>query len=164
MIIYDTYDLLNKSVLIAMKDQALVYIGSPLEGLSHMLNDLKLKDEDVVAGDLKEMKLHLDSYMSGDLKTFDIEVQFLGGTSFQRSVWQAIASIPYGSIVTYSDVAEMIGNPKAIRAVASAIGHNPIMIVVPCHRINGKDGSLRGFRGGLDLKVHFQSIEGTYTP
>lgn len=74
------------------------------------------------------------------------------GTLFQEKVWNHLMTIPYGRTVSYQDVAQALGNPQSTRAVASAIGRNPIQIFIPCHRIIGKDGSLRGYAGGLALK------------
>lgn len=85
------------------------------------------------------------------------------GTAFQRTVWNALATIPYGTTVTYSDIAHTIGRPTAVRAVAAAIGRNPLSIVVPCHRVIGANGSLTGFAGGLDAKRTLLTIEGSLT-
>lgn len=83
----------------------------------------------------------------------------LYGTEFQLNVWKTLQTIPYGHVISYSDVAEMIGKPSAVRAVANAIGANPILIYIPCHRIIGKDGSLTGFRSGLNVKKRLLSLE-----
>nr|WP_273702385.1 methylated-DNA--[protein]-cysteine S-methyltransferase [Tepidanaerobacter syntrophicus] len=84
----------------------------------------------------------------------------LKGTDFQISVWEALLNIPYGTTKTYSQVAAEIGRPKATRAVGGAIGANPVSIVVPCHRVIGKDGSLTGFGGGLEIKKKLLKLEG----
>lgn len=81
------------------------------------------------------------------------------GTAFQQSVWKALQSIAYGETVSYSDIAEQIGRPKAVRAVGAAIGANPVLCAVPCHRVLGKDGSLTGFRGGLEMKKQLLALE-----
>jgi methylated-DNA-[protein]-cysteine S-methyltransferase len=83
----------------------------------------------------------------------------LSGTPFQRSVWQALLEIPYGETRTYAEIASRIGKPSAVRAVASAIGANPALVFVPCHRVIGKNGELRGFRGGLDMKRALLDLE-----
>src|SRR5699024_10933021 len=83
----------------------------------------------------------------------------LRGTTFQRDVWNVLKEIPFGEMNTYSEIAEYIGKPTATRAVASAIGQNPVMIIVPCHRVIRKDGSLSGFRGGTDMKRLLQQLE-----
>ena len=93
----------------------------------------------------------LAQYFAGDRVDFDVPLD-LRGTDFQLAVWQALAEIPFGQTSTYGDQAERIGRPKAARAVGAANGQNPVSIVLPCHRIVGKDGSLTGFGGGLDTK------------
>ncbi len=102
----------------------------------------------------------IQEYLRGQRKAFDIPLD-LRGTEFQKAVWQALLEIPYGTTKTYSEIAREIHRPKAVRAVGSAIGANPVPIVVPCHRVIGKDGSLTGFAGGLDMKEQLLKIEGT---
>jgi methylated-DNA-[protein]-cysteine S-methyltransferase len=82
------------------------------------------------------------------------------GTAFQREVWEALSTIPYGETRTYTDIANQIGNAKAVRAVGAANGRNPISIVVPCHRVIGASGKLTGFAGGLEAKAALLSLEG----
>ncbi|UTH09765.1 methylated-DNA--[protein]-cysteine S-methyltransferase [Macrococcoides canis] len=83
----------------------------------------------------------------------------LAGTDYQKSIWQTLLTIPYGETRSYSDIALQSGNMKAVRAVGGAIGANPVMIAVPCHRVIGKNGTLTGFSGGLDLKEKLLNIE-----
>lgn len=94
----------------------------------------------------------LDAYFDGRLKDFDVPLK-MHGTDFQRQVWQALNHVPYGETCSYADIANKIGNPKAVRAVGAANGKNPIPIIVPCHRVIGSSGKLTGYAGGLDLKV-----------
>ncbi len=82
------------------------------------------------------------------------------GTAFQQAVWQALLSIPLGGSVSYGAIAQQINNPAAVRAVGAAVGRNPISILVPCHRVLGRDGSLTGYAGGLDRKVALLRLEG----
>ena len=96
-------------------------------------------------------KSQLNDYFSGVRVKFDIPL-LLTGTPFQKSVWEALMKIPYGNTVTYSDIAEEIGCVSAVRAVAGAIGANPISIIVPCHRVIGRNGTLTGYAGGLYAK------------
>ncbi len=93
----------------------------------------------------------LNEYFGGKRKQFDLPLD-LTGTEFQRLVWEALQTIPYGETLSYKDVAVKVGRPKATRAVGMANHHNPIPIVVPCHRVVGSDGSLTGFGGGLSVK------------
>ena len=81
------------------------------------------------------------------------------GTEFQQQVWQALQEIPYGELRCYGDIAKAIQKPKAVRAVGAAIGANPVMVVIPCHRVIGKNGSLTGFRGGLSMKKRLLQLE-----
>ena len=93
----------------------------------------------------------LAEYFAGTRRSFDLPLE-LRGTDFQQEVWHALTEIPYGETSTYSKQAAAIGRPRAIRAVGSANGRNPLSIVLPCHRIVAADGSLAGFAGGLDTK------------
>ncbi len=104
----------------------------------------------------------LDYYFQGTEKEFKTPLQLVG-TDFQKKVWQALLTIPYGETATYSDQAIKVGDLKAIRAVASANGANPISIIVPCHRIIGKDGSLTGYRGGLNTKNFLLNHEAKFS-
>jgi methylated-DNA-[protein]-cysteine S-methyltransferase len=100
----------------------------------------------------------LGAYFAGKLTDFDIELD-LRGTEFQRRVWKALLTIPYGDTRSYGEIAEQIGAPGAARAVGLANGHNPIAIVVPCHRVIGASGSLTGYGGGLDRKRTLLELE-----
>jgi methylated-DNA-[protein]-cysteine S-methyltransferase len=100
----------------------------------------------------------LDAYFAGELTDFDVELD-LQGTEFQRRVWKALLTIPFGETRSYGEIAEQIGAPGAARAVGLANGHNPIAIVVPCHRVIGANGSLTGFGGGLDRKRTLLELE-----
>lgn len=100
----------------------------------------------------------LQEYLNGNRRNFELQLD-LYGTPFQQQVWQALQQIPFGQTVTYSDIAKSIEKPKAVRAVGTAIGANPIFIIVPCHRVIGKDGALTGFRGGLDMKERLLLFE-----
>jgi methylated-DNA-[protein]-cysteine S-methyltransferase len=100
----------------------------------------------------------LGAYFAGELTDFDIELD-LRGTNFQQRVWKALLTIPYGETRSYGEIAEQIGVPGAARAVGLANGHNPIAIVVPCHRVIGAGGSLTGYGGGLDRKRTLLELE-----
>jgi methylated-DNA-[protein]-cysteine S-methyltransferase len=100
----------------------------------------------------------LKAYFAGELTDFDVELD-LQGTEFQRRVWKALLTIPFGETRSYGEIAEQIGAPGAARAVGLANGHNPIAIVVPCHRVIGANGSLTGFGGGLDRKRTLLELE-----
>lgn len=100
----------------------------------------------------------LIDYLDGTRKEFNMPLDF-HGTPFQQSVWMALQEIPYGQTVSYSDIAEKIQKPKSVRAVGAAIGANPLLITVPCHRVIGKNGKLTGFRGGLEMKKQLLALE-----
>lgn len=96
--------------------------------------------------------LQLQEYFAGERQLFELTL-VPQGTDFQLSVWQALQKIPYGQSCSYLDIALAINNPKAVRAVGAANGRNPIPIIIPCHRVIGKNGSLVGFSGGMDKKI-----------
>lgn len=97
-------------------------------------------------------------YFQGKRKSFDFKYE-LRGTEFQKKVWNALLEIPYGETRSYQEIAEMIGNKKASRAVGMANNRNPITIVVPCHRVIGKNGKLVGYFGGVEMKESLINIE-----
>lgn len=97
---------------------------------------------------LQETASQLDSYFKGKRSDFDLKLN-PQGTDFQKQVWKQLLDIPFGKTTTYLDMAKRLGDPKTIRAAASANGKNPIMIIIPCHRVIGSDGSLTGYAGGL---------------
>lgn len=100
-------------------------------------------------------------YLSGTRKNFDhIDLLDLGGTDFQKSVWKALLEIPYGQTSSYKQIANLIGNRKAVRAVGTACGNNPFLIIIPCHRIVKSDGSLGGFAYGSEIKKKLLKLEG----
>jgi methylated-DNA-[protein]-cysteine S-methyltransferase len=100
----------------------------------------------------------LEAYFAGDLIEFDLELDLVG-TDFQRRVWAALLTIPYGETRSYGQIAQQIGSPGAPRAVGLANGHNPVGIVVPCHRVIGANGSLTGYGGGLHRKKSLLELE-----
>ncbi|MDT5331405.1 MAG: methylated-DNA-[protein]-cysteine S-methyltransferase [Mycobacterium sp.] len=104
----------------------------------------------------------LDAYFAGDRTDFDLELALVG-TQFQRRVWAALQTIPYGETRSYGEIAQQIGSPGAFRAVGLANGHNPIGIIVPCHRVIGSNGSLTGYGGGLDRKRALLELEKSRT-
>jgi len=110
------------------------------------------------AGVLGEAARQLDAYFSRRLRSFDLPLA-PAGTPFQREVWRALGEIDYGQTWSYSDLARHIGRPAAVRAVGAANGRNPIPILIPCHRVIGRNGSLVGFGGGLDMKRALLAIE-----
>lgn len=100
----------------------------------------------------------LQEYFEGKRKTFDLPIE-LRGTPFQISVWNALLAIHYGEVRSYAQIAAAIGNPAACRAVGQAANRNPLWIVVPCHRVIGKNSGLTGYAGGLDMKQQLLELE-----
>ena len=134
------------------------------QGLRHIVFSKK-KNPSTIQDDWQKqpeffarVKAQLRAYFNGELKEFDLALAPVG-TPFQLKVWKKLLAIPYGELVSYKNIAEAIGNPKAVRAVGGAIGKNPIPIIVPCHRCIGSDGSLTGFGGGLETKKRVIELE-----
>jgi methylated-DNA-[protein]-cysteine S-methyltransferase len=100
----------------------------------------------------------LKDYFAGKLQAFSLKLDFVG-TEFQKKVWNALLTIPFGQTRSYSEIAQQIGSPKAVRAVGAANGKNPISIIAPCHRVIGANGKLTGFAGGLEVKAQLLGIE-----
>ncbi|MEG0035624.1 MAG: methylated-DNA--[protein]-cysteine S-methyltransferase [Oscillospiraceae bacterium] len=105
-------------------------------------------------------KTQLCEYFDGKRHEFDLPLE-LRGTDFQKRVWAALCDIPYGETRSYKDIAKAVSNPKGYRAVGMANNKNPVVIVVPCHRVIGADGSLVGYGGGLDMKRLLLKLEGS---
>ena len=149
---YYTYDTILGSVTFVEENGALVVITTrpyqPKEGI--------YQETPVI----KEAFRQLSEYFSGNRKTFNLPL-LLKGTDFQKQVWQALLKIPFGETRSYKQIAEAIGNPKAVRAVGMANNKNPLLIVVPCHRVIGANGKLVGYAVGLDKKEYLLRLEGS---
>ena len=107
----------------------------------------------------QSVKEQLERYFAGEAVQFDVPIA-AKGTPFQQSVWHALTTIPYGETWSYAQLADAIGNPKAVRAVGLANGKNPVSVIVPCHRVIGKNGKLTGYAGGVERKQRLLAIEG----
>jgi len=105
-----------------------------------------------------DVLFQLDAYFKGKLTKFNLAL-YARGTDFQKKVWSELVKIPYGETISYGELAKRIGNPNASRAVGMANGKNPISIIIPCHRVIGKNGSLTGFGGGIDIKKNLLDME-----
>jgi methylated-DNA-[protein]-cysteine S-methyltransferase len=147
---------------IAATSNGLCYVGSqnqPFEELSNWVknrfpNSVMVRDDEK----LQPYTVEFVEYFRGQRKTFTMPVD-LHGTSFQLSVWNALREIPYGQTQSYSEIADHIRKPSSVRAVGAAIGANPVLIMVPCHRVIGKNGTLTGYRGGLEMKKQLLQLE-----
>jgi methylated-DNA-[protein]-cysteine S-methyltransferase len=119
------------------------------------------KKEDIIIEEtslIKETYHQIKEYLDGKRRMFDVPIKY-DGTTFQKNVWGALYNIPYGQTVSYGDIARKINNPAAVRAVGMTCHNNPIPIIIPCHRVIGKNGKLTGFGGGLEIKEELLRIE-----
>ena len=136
--------------------------GLWVEGQKHFLNLFEEQEEELEI--FTKTKRWLDIYFSGKKPEFSIPVIF-SGTEFRVKVWNILKEIPYGEVITYGDIAKRLAEEKGIKkmsaqAVGAAVGHNPISIIVPCHRVIGNNNNLTGYAGGLDKKKRLLEIEG----
>lgn len=136
-------------IVIEADERAVIRLGFSVE---------KEQKADLGSDILEQAVRELREYLNGQRKHFDVPLS-PKGTPFQEKVWAELCRIPYGEVSTYGELAACIGNPKGARAVGMALNRNPIMIMVPCHRIIGRDGSLTGFGGGLSAKKYLLSLE-----
>lgn len=144
---FDYYEHMGVIFKIVCDEEYLLQIKSVEEKTSPSKNELTEK-----------VKTQLDEYFRGKRREFELPLSFKG-TSFQKKVWEQLLKIPYGQTCSYLDIAKMIGNPKACRAVGGANNKNPIWIVIPCHRVIGANGALTGYGGGVELKKRLLEIE-----
>ncbi|SDP78599.1 methylated-DNA-[protein]-cysteine S-methyltransferase [Rhodoferax sp. OV413] len=110
---------------------------------------------------LRQTEAAMLAYFGGDMADFQVPLDLRGGTAFQQAVWQALLRIPSGATTTYGALSHGLGRPSAVRAVAGAVGRNPVSVIVPCHRVLGSDGSLTGYAGGLERKTALLQREAT---
>jgi O-6-methylguanine DNA methyltransferase len=160
---YGIFDSSLGVIHIASTEKGVFKIAPPRESEENFFRWLEarfspqnvVKDKSKNKGVLAE----LESYLAGELREFESPLD-LRGTEFQMKVWRALRAIPYGTTCSYRDIAERIGHPRAYRAVGAANRANPIPIIVPCHRVIGRDGSLTGYGGGLTMKERLLRLEG----
>ena len=138
----------------------LIRIGYNNEGICS-LKTCDLEDGENEPSELTERTFgQLEEYFSGKRKVFDLPFK-MNGTAFQMKVWQELLKIPYGDTVSYSEIAERIGCPEGARAVGGAVHNNQLWIIVPCHRVVGKNGKLTGYAGGTEMKKTLLELEKT---
>ncbi|QDY84043.1 methylated-DNA--[protein]-cysteine S-methyltransferase [Paenibacillus polymyxa] len=150
------------NLYMAATSEGLCYVGSLNQSVEELMAWARsrfpgspLVEEDTV---LQPYAKELIEYFQGERTHFTLPVDF-HGTTFQMAVWNALCNIPYGETQSYSDIANAIQKPSSVRAVGAAIGANPILVTIPCHRVIGKHGALTGYRGGLDMKVKLLQLE-----
>jgi methylated-DNA-[protein]-cysteine S-methyltransferase len=147
---------------------AIDYLSTPIGELKIIANDsgllsVKFVEQTVADIDRNEHTQtgvnQLTEYFSGTRRQFDLTLTN-AGTTFQNEVWQQLMAVPFGETASYQDIANNISNPKAVRAVGTANAKNPILIIVPCHRVIGTNGSLTGYAGGINRKLWLLKHEG----
>jgi len=152
----------NWNFYIASTNQGLCYVGSQNKLFAELADWTKknFPVSQLVQNNekLEPYATEIIDYLEGNRKTFTSPLDYKG-TEFQVAVWNALRDINYGETKSYSDIANYINNPQAVRAVGAAIGANPVLITIPCHRVVGKNGSLTGYRGGLEMKKQLLAIE-----
>lgn len=109
---------------------------------------------------LQQTAAFMNAYFTGATARFSLPLDLAGGTPFQQTVWQALLQIPRGATTSYGALSQSLGRPSAVRAVAGAVGRNPVSVLVPCHRVIGMYGSLTGYAGGLERKTALLQLEG----
>lgn len=147
----------------------LAYINSPvgclmIEGSSSGIKSLKIiQDEthlsETIPESLQSCVDQLRAYFDGELNHFEVKLDISDAPHFYQDVWRRVRAIPYGKTRSYTDIANSLGKPKSVRAVGQANGKNPLPIIIPCHRVVGKDGSLTGYVYGINIKEHLLRLE-----
>ena len=151
-------------LLLAATPRGLVRLGLPNQDPEQVLSDLAERVSPRVLESparLDEARRELDRYFAGELREFDLPLDWQLTHGFRRRVLQATARIPYGETMSYTDMAKRAGNERAQRAAGSALGSNPIAIIVPCHRVLRSGGALGGYGGGLEMKEALLHLEGS---
>ena len=154
-------------IYLAVTEKGLCFIGSLGGGkkeLKEWMNktnssDMYKEDQNKIAS----YATQLEEYFKGKRTKFNLPLD-TKGTAFQKKVWAGLATIPYGETITYGELAEIIGHPRSFRAVGAAIGKNPLLIVIPCHRVVHKDKNIEGYRGPLEMKINLLRFEKKNVP
>lgn len=151
---YFAYETIIGTLYICDKDDTITRI------LFSKVPENTLKEETAI---ISKAYRQIKEYLNGNRKTFDLKLA-PQGTAFQQLVWKTLQEIPYGETCSYGEIANRIGNPKASRAVGMANNHNPIPIIIPCHRVIGATGKLVGYAGGLSIKATLLELERQHSP
>lgn len=141
-----------------IKDLGMLEVCEEIDGISSV-NFMEVKLEEIYSEEVEKCIEQLKEYFAGKRKTFDVKLDINQGTEFQQEAWKALLAIPYGETRSYQDQAIAMKNPKAVRAVGGANHRNPISIIIPCHRVIGKNGKLTGYGGGLFRKEYLLDLE-----
>lgn len=163
-IFYSSFDYELGTLSLAATEDGLCYVGSLNEPLSELeLGIVRLFPKSILIEDEIRLEMYhhqLLEYFKGSRMSFTFPID-VDGTLFQQKVWGALKGIPYGETKSYGEIAIQIGQPGSYRAVGTAIGRNPLLIVVPCHRVIHKNGKLSGYRGTLEMKAKLLMLEKT---
>ena len=161
MMYYTNVTILNNVYYLGYDDVGITFVGSPNHDKSEIYQWFK-NVEYKKNGDIeKQFELELSNFLLHKSKDFKIKYN-LYSTPFQNSVYNEVLKIEYGKTKTYQEIALSLGDKKKVRAVANAIGKNPLLFIIPCHRVIGSDNSLKGFRAGLKLKEELLILEKQY--
>lgn len=148
-------------ILVASHDEALAglwFVGQKYERQPYASDKTWYWETDDTDSFVRRVSQQLDEYFSGRRQHFELPLS-PHGTPFQQQVWRALGQIACGQTVSYGELARQLGNPSAVRAVAAAVGRNPVSVIIPCHRVIGADGRLTGYAGGLDRKKKLLALE-----
>lgn len=149
-------------IYIAATEKGICFVGSLEESKKELEEWIKkVHPVDVLEEDWSKVANYateLEEYFRGERTKFDLPLD-INGTLFQKKVWTELNKIPYGKTTTYGELADKIGHPRAFRAVGTAVGKNPLLIIVPCHRVIHKNGEISGYRGPIDMKIKLLSLE-----
>ncbi|MDO4813740.1 MAG: methylated-DNA--[protein]-cysteine S-methyltransferase [Gemella sp.] len=156
---FDLLDFEEEQYILIASEKGLQFIGL-FDGKDPLIDKFVGKRD--LTRDSKMLGKYTESllkYFQGNMRKFQLDFD-LQGTDFQKEVWRELGKVGYGQSVSYKELAERLDKPKSVRAVANAVGRNPLLIFVPCHRVIGTNGTLTGFRSGLDLKRKLLELEG----
>ena len=149
-------------IYVAVTEKGICFVGSLGEGKKELEEWIKKANPvDILEENWSKVASYateLEEYFRGERMTFDLPLD-INGTLFQKKVWAELNKIPYGKTTTYGELAEKIGHPRSFRAVGTAVGKNPLLIIVPCHRVIHKNGQVSGYRGSLDMKIDLLTLE-----
>lgn len=162
MIYWTSFQVDEWQVTVAAAEEGLSYVGIAEDSVLDMKEWIGKHYTEELIEDASKLKVYIEEiehYLLGKKNDFSSLPLDLQGTPFQLQVWQALQQIPYNQTKTYSEIAEQLGQPKAVRAAASAIGKNPVLIIVPCHRVIAKNGNLSGYRDGKEKKQKLLQLE-----
>lgn len=162
IIFWTIFEHAQLKLYIAASEKGLCYVGSPGQSYEDFTSLIHKRFPEAELKENKEaIQLYvgeLHEYFAGKRSSFSIPVD-VKGTPFQEAIWKALQEIPYGETYSYSDIAGKVAKPAAVRAVGTAIGANPVLVTIPCHRVIGKSGAITGYRGGIEMKQYLLDLE-----